>query len=307
MRGYMTDLECKSLLKDRLLQYRKTLNLPSDVTFGIELEYENIVTDTMSYLLLEEKEYEGVLVGWINKHEADIAEYNKLSEEVNGEINSPILKDNIQTWRDLRNICALLRRNDAVVTERCGGHINIGAHILGENSEYWRNFLLLWFQYRKEISKFSSGEFKIIRPDINCLFQRLSDELNIKNILNVNSALYLCNLGNALFDKWHEVYIRRYISEKIEKNNVIEFRLPNSSLNERIWQNNINFFAKLVLAATKELDVEKTLYNIENNHHSALELANYVFDDEVDKENFLIQTLKTNKEYKKELPSHIIY
>ena len=49
------------------------------------------------------------------------------------------------------------------------------------------------------------------------------------------------------------------------------------------------------------------VYKINNNEHNAVELADYVFEDNIDKDNFLIQTLKTNKIYKKELPSHITH
>ena len=302
----MTEQEYRHELKNKLITYRNTLNLPKDVTFGIEIEYENIVLDTFSYILLEEKRYNKNIHGWINKKEFDIIEYNKNSEEMNGEVNSPILKDKLITWKGLSSILELLDNSGAIITNRCGGHVNIGTHLLKNNRKYFMNFILLYLLYEKEIYKFSSGEYIKIRPDYNCLFTKISKDINIEEIIDLYRFEYIKNLPECLYDKLHSIYLNP-TSKKIVFDNVIEFRTPNGSLKEEIWQNYINFFAKFVLAAKKDLDVEKTLYKIKNNEHNAVELADYVFDEDIDKENFLIQTLKPNKIYKKQLQKHIIY
>ena len=146
----MTEKEYKMELKDKFITYRPNLYLPNDITFGVEIEYANVVKDTISYLLNEEQK-EGNLIDWENKSEFDIAFYNRYGEEENGEVNSPILNDNINTWKDLAYLLKLLKNKGANVTEKCGSHINIGAHILGDNIIYWRNFLLLWILYYHSI------------------------------------------------------------------------------------------------------------------------------------------------------------
>ena len=304
----MTEKEYKKELKNKLIEYRNTLNLSQNITFGIEIEYENIATDTVTHLINYHDYYNYNIEGWCNKREPDINEYNsKFREVMNGEINSPMLIDNNYTWTSLSDICDMLYRREAIVTKKCGGHVNIGAHILGENPKNWRNFLLLWILYEKEIYKFSSGEFIKIRPDLKSYFKKVSLNLDLKDILNIEYIPYLCNLDFCIFDKKHDIYIEKQLNGKLEEGNRIEFRIPNGTIREEIWQNYINFFAKFVLACKKELDVEYTLYKIKNKEHNAVELANYVFDTQLDKNNFLIQTLKTNKIYKKELPTHIIY
>ena len=102
----MTEKEYKNILENQFIKYRSSLNLSDEITFGIEIEYENIIKDSVSCLLLEEH-LNNNLIGWKNKSEFDIAEYNKLGEETNGEINSPILTDNIGTWKNLRFILYL--------------------------------------------------------------------------------------------------------------------------------------------------------------------------------------------------------
>ena len=81
----MTEKDYKKELKNRLIEYRETLCLPSDVTFGVEIEYEGIVKDTVSYLLSEEQ-LDKRLIGWKNKSEFSIAEFSKEREMINGEI-----------------------------------------------------------------------------------------------------------------------------------------------------------------------------------------------------------------------------
>jgi len=308
----MTEKDYKILLKNKLIEYRNSLNLTSDLTFGVEIEYENIPIETFTNLLNEEKKLNPNIKKWISKRELDLEEYNnKIKEWMNGEVTSPILTDNKENWNNLKIILDLLNKSDAIITNKCGGHVNIGAHILGNNQEYWRNFLLLWLLYYDEICKFSSGEFINLR-------KRRTDVLNKSNtILNINTNYiskindniydYLTQACYQFFSKKYDLSLEHFIYPYLEENNRIEFRLPNATLNETIWQNYINFFAKFVLACKKELDIEKTLYKIKNKESSAIELANYIFDSDIDKEYFIIQTLKTNKIYKKELLEHKIY
>ena len=308
----MNENDYKKILKDRRINYRPTLNLPKNLTFGVEIEYENVLNELVSNLLYEEEVFDRNFSNWINKTEIDLNYDNiEINKVMNGEINSPILRDNIKAWKDLRTVLNILNKNGAVVTNQCGGHVNIGAHILGSNITYWRNFLLLWILYEKEIYKFSSGEFSNIRVRESGIVDRLTPSL-IKNILyisntdkNKNIFSYLNKSGISFLEKKHDVSFYNFKKFDYDLDNRIEFRIPNATLKEEIWQNYINFFAKFMIACKKELDVENILYKINNNQHNALELADYIFEDNIDKDNFLIQTLKTNKIYKKELMPHI--
>ena len=308
----MTEKDYRRELKGRLIKYRNSLNLPKDITFGVEIEYENMANELVTFFLNEQYYYNPNFKNWINKTEIDICVYNSYREIINGEVNSPILRDEISSWKNLKTALDILNRNNAIVTNWCGGHVNIGAHILGYNLEYWRNFLLLWMLYEKEIYQFSSGEYLKIRNRGNCVIERITptllNKINIilkNNIYKDNIFDYLYDVSKELFDKTHDISLEKFSRKLYAENNRIEFRVPNVTIHEEIWQNYINFFAKFLLACKKELDVEKTIYKIKNNDHSAIELADYVFEDDIDKENFLIQTLKTNKVYEKQLPIHI--
>ena len=172
--------------------------------------------------------------------------------------------------------------------------------------------MLLWILYEKEIYKFSSGEFSKVRVRENGVIDGLTPTLkrNILYISNIDKGKvdifsYLKKSGISFTEKSNDVSFYHFKKFDYDVDNRIEFRIPNGTLKEEIWQNYINFFAKFMIACKKELDIDKVLYKIYHNEHSALELADYIFEDNIDKDNFLIQTLKTNKIYKKELIPHI--
>lgn len=305
----MSEKEYLNYLKDRIIRYRKTLNIPSNVTFGIEIEYENIAKDTLTHYMDELKYYDKLYEEWENVSEINIAEY-KDCEEMNGEVRSPIMKDKIIDWKNLKETINLINSNFGIVTNKCGGHVNVGSQILGNKHEYWRNFFLLWILYEKEIYKFSSGEFNRVRKFNENMITRISPDLkrHLNDIVMEGGMPFqYIKITDSLFDKRHDISLQKVSCYSYKKDNVIEFRLPNGTLREEIWQNYINFFVKFLLACKRELDVEETLYKIENNKHSVVELANYIFDDDIDKEYFLIQTLKANKIYEKVLVDHLNY
>ena len=310
----MTEKDYRRILQDKQIKYRASLNLPRDITFGVEIEYENVLNELVTMLLEEETHNNPNFYDWINKKEIDLSVRNKNKQLMNGEINSPVLIDNIRNWKNLRTALNILNKSNAIITSQCGSHVNIGAHVLGYNTEYWRNFLLLWILYEKEIYKFSCGEFSNIRIREDSVIDRIGP--SIKKHLDLIIELgksngdikiydYLEKSGLVILDKSHDISFFNFLGPNFDKDNRIEFRIPNGTLKEEIWQNYINFFAKFLIACRKELDVDKTIYFIKNNEHSVLGLADYIFEDNIDKDNFLIQTLKTNKIYKKELLPHI--
>lgn len=291
-------------LKDEFIEYRNTLDLPGDITFGIEIEYENIKKDYMDYYIYDLKQNK-IIGDWKNKEEIDISEYDSKGNLINGEVTSPILTDNINSWKELKKVVEVIDKNNGIITDRCGTHINIGAQIMGGNSIYWRNFLLLWILYEDEIYKFCSGEFSMVRKRKKTI-DPISSSLDISKILDVKepSANYIYYITDALLDKTHDISLKNVYSYCFNKDNVIEFRLPNGTIKEEIIQNYINFFAKFLIASKKELDIDKILYNIKNNIRDN-SLCDYVFEEEIDKQNFLMQASKQNKVYSKKLPSHL--
>lgn len=294
-------------LKDKIIDYRYSLNIPEYITFGVEIEYENIVKDNVDYYIYEMKCNNNKYGNWRNSYEPDIEEVNKYNDTMNGEVKSAILKDTKQDWINLKNTLEILRKYNGIVTSKCGAHVNIGSQLLGGDLKSFRNFFLLWYLYEEEIYKFSSGEFNKVR--ICNSIKPIKIHLLLDEILKEYTGVfpYVHSFGDFLFDKKHDVSLNKFSSYSYQIDNVLEFRLPNPTLDEAILQNYINFFIKFLLSCKKNLDVEYTLYKIKTNNHDVFEFVDYVFDNDIDKEFFLIQTLKTNKIYKKELPEHKHY
>ena len=88
--------------------------------------------------------------------------------------------------------------------------------------------------------------------------------------------------------------------------NTIEFRCPNGTLEPIIWQNNANLFAKLLIYSKNNnfnhdiIDKRKTTTNINNykiiSLEQSLELADLIFNNNLDKIYFLRQYLKSYEE-----------
>ena len=298
-------IDYKKALKDELIYYRNKLNLEKNITFGVEIEYEDIIKDYVDYYLSENKLYDKRYGDFINTYEPDIERVNEMGEVICGEVKTPILTDNVTSWKNLEWTLELLKRLGGNVTDKCGTHINIGSQILENNPIYFRNLFLIWTLYEKEIYTFSKGEFSRLRGCEH--FKSLRPILlkNIDKIINLDDDIIsYININSALFDKKHAFCLSKYSGGKYKKDNVIEFRVPNGTLNKEIIQNYINFFTKLLLATKQDVDIEEILYKIKNNQHDILSLAHLVFNDDLDKEYFLIQALKTNKVYNKKLKIH---
>ena len=169
--------------------------------------------------------------------------------------------------------------------------------------------MLLWSVYENIIFKFSYNKDKGPRPDIMKYARKMNAEF---------MATYL-----KYYDKNFAIedVIRSYKERKLNavnlKNmsyfnsrkarNTVEFRCPNGTLDEITWQNNVNFFVKFMILCKKgHFDKDKVLRRDSINkdkiftYHDynklyideALELVDLVFDNNLDKINFLKQYLK---------------
>ena len=88
--------ELNKILNTKLV-YRDSLDLPSNVSFGIEIE-----SDRVSYNKIKEK-LRGKNINWSVQYDSSI--YTE------AEIDSPILKDSKTTWQELKTVCALLTKS----------------------------------------------------------------------------------------------------------------------------------------------------------------------------------------------------
>ena len=282
-------IELKEQIKTSKLYYRDGLGLDKNITFGMEIEYEDLDKRLVdSYI--KTKQYD-----WVSDFDDTVS--------TGGEVKSYILTDKITTWNELGSICYFLEEKQAVTNKDAGGHIHIGSHILKGNYVFWRQFLKTYILYEKELLTFLAGEEKQLRPlfrkyaspiapaileDIDCL-NNVTDFLDIYYQVFFKDRNWAVNFTNVLLD-----------SAKRYHKNTLEFRSPNSSKKDIIWQNNINTLVKLMIAPEKGLvdeefidyKLSKGFSNIRSDE-KALELVDTIFDNNVDKLYFLKQYTKS--------------
>lgn len=237
------------------LSYRKNLNLPKKLTFGTEIEYENYDKRFVDKYINEN------LMNWYSGYDGSLFS--------GGEIISPILTDTRKTWKELRDICTFLKDNKAR-NECSGAHIHVGSHILNGKIGNWINFIKLYIAYESIMFRFFYGDkinarvnlCKYASPIADVLYNHLEDLKNQENlsdfeeILNFRSRYYAINFSNVKFNNSFN---------EIKEKNTIELRCPNGTIEEVIWQNNINTFAKLILKAKSEnLDEEFLDYKLKD-------------------------------------------
>ena len=265
--------ELLQLIKDFHLRYHDTLFLPPELTFGIEIEYEDL-------------------------------KWEKVEEFINR--NNP-------NWN--------LKKEKANTNKNTGGHVHIGAQMLGNDYNNWRRFIKLYTIYEQILFRFGYGDKLHYRTKILVYSDILQSEL-ISKMWKFNHAKSLREIEEFFPHQTKHIALSfRHVSfADMSKRdmNTIEFRFPNCTVEEAIWQNNINVFAKMILAAKNpNLDEEYLDYLLKeleylfytfNNFDEifaryqridlpkALEFADLIFNNNLDKINFLRQYLKGYEE-----------
>lgn len=290
-------------LKGFYIPYRKTLNLPKDVTFGLEVEFKMDLFD------------EAYKLNFMDEDNAALTFMKELgydySYEVEYEINnhielvSPVLTDNDKTWEELDSILTFIKNNDGYYSGMCGAHIHVGKNILNSNSA-WLNFFKLWYIFEDDIFRFTNGENYKLRENGSSKSGKIDSIC--KNIIKNYNTLKDIDISYLSSNKFVAVNFPSLLKcdnssslLKVNGNpkannilNTVEFRSPNGTINPVIWQENVNFFTKFMLSCANEnLDTEKLEYLYNNKYLATIDdLACFIFKDEFDKKCFLRQYYK---------------
>lgn len=303
--AFLRGIDLQDLLvetENYLLEYRDKLNLPNDVTFGVELEYEGILRSVTN------KFVEKNLRDWHSKGDCSLSS--------GGEITSPVMIDEIRYWQELKKICEHLSRRKADTLHNAGGHIHIGTCVLGEDIEAWRNFLKLYTAYENIIFRFIYGDkisgrkklFKYAPPIADSIYRAMPSIERADSLSDIRWALPTSDRYAAL----NFCNVDFYNPESRYGKNTLEFRSPNATTNAVVWQNNINAFAKMLVASRdKVMDEEFLDYKLKHEYlpysgneymyndvslKNVLEFVDLVFDNNLDKIYFLRQYLKDFQE-----------
>lgn len=286
------------LICDYNLKLRDRLGLERKVTFGLELEFEN--ADVKK---IKENLKENFPLGKWNLGVDGTLDFG-------GEVTSPILRDTLKTWDDVDKVCNIIRPF-ASIGSHSGGHIHIGTQVLGSNKEAWLNFIKMWSVYENIIYRFCYGEFSTARSSITKYAIPVAYEFwdiyeKYKDIdYSIFSIFSDINLMREQAINFKNVKIES--CDIYNKDNTLEFRCPNGSLNPITWQNNVNLFVKMIMYSkstsfnddiiSKRRELNKDNYSnlkwySEIFLQQALELCDMVFNNNMDKIYFLSQYIK---------------
>lgn len=296
-----------------LLDLRDELGISKDITFGLEMEFENANRGII------ETDLANVFPSGNWKVVDDGSLYN------GGEINSPRLTDEKQSWIDLSRVCDIVSRN-AQLLDHCSAHVHIGMHILGNNPKYWANFVKLWMAYENVIFRFLYGEYVSPRNGILEQARPISLDLSEKydngkldDRARMGTAHYMFKLLDAgkdfrerrkraiNFTNISDIEPYKYNSEGEMR--TIEFRSPNGTFDPVIWQNNVNLLVHLFMYAKSDKFDEDIVIrrmkqiqaeNIPNNlrmysriyNEQVIEFVDLIFNNNLDKLYFLKQYIK---------------
>ena len=296
------------------LVLRRRLVLGENVTFGMEIEFENALQKNV------EEKLSKFTPRWEVHSDRSVEIYDRFGRTLGGEVVSPILMDEPKTYRDLEKVCEILRQENAAFYN-AGGHIHLGSQIINENFGGLMNFLKTWTAFEEIIFRFAYGDKLGARRDISCYARPIGEQLKPK-------LSRLARLGNlrALVNELPE---RRDIAVNFcnfvragRAKDTLEFRCPNGSLSPVVWQNNLNFFAKLLTCCGgKNFDgdmVDRKLgkprydgnfYQMTNQVFlkDAVNLVDMVFGNNLDKAYFLKQYVKFLHEPKSDEQNTLVY
>lgn len=299
------------LLDDYYLKLRDTLGIDKKNTFGLEIEFENVDVSEFKKEFIKSFPKED----WTTVHDCSLMQ--------GLEVNSPVLRDTKKSWEELETACKIIKKYGSI-GRKAGGHVHVGAHILDNNPNTWLNFIRLWSVYENIIFRFAYGNYLTARPRIREYARPVSrvfwESYEFLNDEELKLVLLMQLIG---FKRAQAVNLSNVKYKNIEEcvfGNTIEFRCPNGTLDGVIWQNNVNLFIKL-LSVCKDISLYEDIINKRHNEISykfddlkwydeiyldqALEFADIIFKNNLDKLYFLKQYLKSFQicKYKDEYPN----
>ena len=251
------------------------------IPYGVEIELENV-----SY-----NEGERVIAKKVPKS-FNIGVDNTL--DYGGiEIRSSVLentKENIVMFKKLSKTLKFL----GATYDSASFQTNLDAYDFSEDDIL--NFLKMFSVYENIVYRFSLGEDNHIRESAGDYAHPIRSHFYAKYNSNAKKRDRYLRYINA---KSFSISLKTLTTYKKDPVKVIEFRTPNGTSDYRLWLNYITFFSSFLnCVKTKCFDKELIDYKFENltgllqkdlfsiDEGNANELADMIFKDQVDKDNF---------------------
>ena len=282
----MTNDTLIAQLDNNPLMYRELLTIPQDVNFGLEIELEKVKRDLVYQL--------------VKKNLGDrwyVKDDKSLIEGYSAEIVSPVLQNQIHTWKLLKKLGELLKHLSPSYNN-CSFQINFDGSLLPSVEDRVR-FIKLFAVYEDIIYRFSKGDDEFYRDSLDTYASPII--LALKDTLRYED-------NETIIDRFSNN--KRYgIMFKTNNIDLIEFRTPNGTNNPILWQNYITTFYYLLKLASstkynkkeidKYIDEFVGIYLLESyeklRQDKAILFSDLLFENKTDKIYFLHQYMRLGK------------
>ncbi len=248
-------LDDREKLKETFLDENRmysAIGIDENMTIGMEIESEGVMSSNIQKLKkIVKKQVNGETKEWNTKGD------DSLNDGV--EVVSPILTDNKEDVEDIYIVCSMLQKCGNKVSERCGGHIHIGADYL-KSKEAYVNLFEIWGNPEKIIYKMSNEIGTIPRMGLKEYAPPISPKFNKaieKGTINLKSEKDL----EQFISEIQEVQERRFSALNLlnvnNGKNTIEFRISNGTINPNTWIENTRLYGRIMQISQKLAEIEK--------------------------------------------------
>lgn len=301
-----------------LIKERDILEIPNNITFGLEIEFAKANRRYIAERLNLAYKNKKISNPWNLENEETIYDDNIFFSNYGGEAISAILTDNKNTWNDIEFTCGEIKNYGGIINKKCGAHVHTGISIFEDNLKYYSRLMKIWTIFENIIIRFCYGEFNNPRENF-CYFAAYNTPFfkNIDLFYKNDKQLKSFDEFVAKYSKYKTLAVsfqlldEKYIKNKYGNNikdwykyRTLEFRAGNGTLNPVIWQNYVNLYTKIMLCClddSKDWDyIDKEFYNnilnddieIKYNLNKAQLFFDFIFNNPLDKYNFLVQYSK---------------
>lgn len=288
-------LSDREKLKETFLDSNRTyteIGLDENITIGMEIESEGIMSSHIQTLKkIVKKQIEGETRGWETIGDGSL--------EDGVEVVSPILTDNREDVEDIYMVCAMMQKCGHEITERCGGHIHIGADYL-KSKEAYVNLFEIWGNAEKIICKMSNEKGAIPRMGLQEYAAPISSKLNAaieSETVNLESEEDLEQFISEIQDVQGDRFSGLNLLNINNGKNTIEFRIPNGTINADTWIENARLFGRIVQISQKLAEIEKQS-ELSEEDRKLLDLKNLLKEEipEQEKMEILLELLFSEEE-----------
>lgn len=322
-------------LKTYHINFRHKLKLQPNSKFGIEIEFDDNNHDYS--LQNYNEWFQTIFSNHENFVNKNIWFNNgwRIKEELYKirEFSSPVFDDSYDSYLQIKKIYQLLNKKDIKTSNQCALQVSISAQVFKHDPKRFINFLKLYCVFEDVLFRFGLMGDEELRPladthakniSVRCLnYLKKKNRLN-EIITDFNSFITNITYARYLFDKFLSdktsslSFADLNLFDNSENYNRVEFRFPNATLDYLLVQNTINTLVKLAECNAenslikyyeeqyiKLLDIhhynKKSLSNkpneISGDINKILALGDIIFDNNLDKLNYLKQVFMNKEDW----------